>query len=147
MNKSEIAGLLDEALKPAGFKRKGNYWVDNKGELTRLVNLQKSDFGDFFYINFGYVLKIIPLGMQRMHVYNRLTSIDFNERARIQALLNWENEIRDYERETHLREVLNSNLLPKIQSVNSEDDLLRELKARPNLNAVPLNVRNYFGLE
>ena len=85
--------------------------------------------------------------MHRMHVYNRLTSIDFNERARIQALLNLENEIRDYERETHLREVLNSNLLPKIQSVISEDDLLRELKARPNLNAVPLNVRNYFGLE
>jgi len=147
MDKREIVTLLNETLVDKGFKKKGDFWVDNRGEIVKMVNLQKSNFGNRYYVNYGYILKSIPLKNEVMHVYNRLTSADARKRGKIERLLNLETEISDDERIAQLKDVLIKNLLTKIQSINSEEDIFNELKNRPNLNAVPVSVKKYFKLE
>ena len=79
MDRKELINILNEVLVPIGFKRKGNYWVMIGNEITKMVNLQKSNYGNFFYINYGYILQSIQLDNVMMHIYNRVTSLDIEK--------------------------------------------------------------------
>lgn len=59
MEKKELTNIITELLIPLGFKKKDNYWVVNGDEVTKMVNLQKSQYSSSYYINFGYILKSI----------------------------------------------------------------------------------------
>jgi hypothetical protein len=146
MEKKELASILSEILVPIGFKKKGNYWVVNGDVITKMINLQKSNYSNAFYINYGYILNSIPLGNLMMHVYNRVTSLDVEERDRITFLLDLESNISDEERAKELKKMLQSKLVAKDQAVNTEEDLLAELKRRPHLNDITLAVKQYFKL-
>lgn len=146
MKKKELVNILNEMLNPLGFKKKGNYWLINNNVITKMINLQKSNYGDAFYINYGYIINAIPLGSLTMHVYNRVTSANDEERDRIAFLLNLETTISDEERTKALKEMLQNTLISKVQTVNSEEDLLVELKKRPHLNDITLAVKQHFDL-
>ena len=146
MEKKELADTLSELLTPMGFKKKGNFWVINGDILTKIINLQKSQFSNSFYINYGYIIKSIPLENVMMHVFSGFGSIDVNENTRIKELLNFENNIIDEDRKRELKKLIFDKLVSKIQTVNTEEDLLNELKSRPHLNDIPLNVKKYFNL-
>ena len=146
MDKKDIANILNEVLVPVGFKKKGNYWVINSDAITKMVNLQKSNHGNFFYINYGYILNAIPLNGLTMHIFGGLGSLDSNENTRIKELLNLENNISDEERASDLKKVLLEKLAHKINLVNTEADVLEELKKQPHLNNVPLVVKRHFNL-
>ena len=147
MEKRQLTNVLNEILISIGFKKKGNYWVINGDVITKMVNLQKSNYSNAFYINYGYILNSIPLGNLMMHVYNRVTSLDIEERDRITALLDLESNISDEERIKVLKEILQSKLVKKIQAVKTEEDLLAELKKRPHLNDITLAIKEHFNLE
>ena len=104
-------------------------------------------FSNSFYLNYGYVIKRLDLQNLEMHVYNRLSSFDDAENHRIMDLLDFENDIEDGERIAEVEKILKKYLVPKLISVNSESDLLIELKKRPHLNDVPLVVKNHFCIE
>ncbi len=145
MNKNELIDLLSKVLIPTGFKRKGNYWVNNEGEIRKMVNLQKSNHGNFFYINYGYILNSIPLKNEMMHVYNRVSSPNLEERNRIAFLLNLDNGLSDQERVQALKKIL-EELVLKMNLINNEKELLSDLKKRQSLNDISLSVKNHFGL-
>lgn len=147
MEKKKLGDVLSGMLLPIGFKKKGNYWVINGNEITKMVNLQNSQYSNSFYINYGYIIKALPLGNQMMHVYNRVSSLDVNERNLIKALLDFDSDISDEKRETELKQILNSNLISKMQLINTEKDLLNELKQRSQLNDIPSTVLEYLNLE
>lgn len=146
MEKKELASILSEILVPIGFKKKGNYWVVNGAEITKMVNLQKSQFSNSFYINYGYILNAIPLNGLTMHIFGGLGSLDSNENTRIKELLNLENNISDEERASDLKKFLLEKLVHKINLVNTEADVLEELKKQPHLNNVSLVVKRHFNL-
>lgn len=147
MGKRELVNIISEMLLPIGFKRKGNYWVVNGDAITKIVNLQKSSYSDSYYINYGYIINSIPLGKLMMHVYNRVTSLEIEERKKIESLLDLESVVSDNQRAAGLREMLQVQLVERIESVNSEDDLLRVLKKRSHLNDITLAVKQHFNLE
>lgn len=146
MEKKELASILSEVLVPIGFKKKGNYWVMNGTEITKMVNLQKSQFGNSFYINYGYILNAIPLGNLMMHIYYRVASTDKVENLRIDELLNLESNISKEDRASELKNVLLEKLAQKVSFINTEADILEELKKRPHLNNIPLVVKRHFHL-
>jgi hypothetical protein len=146
MERKDLTKIFDKVFVPSGFKKKGNYWVNNKGEVTKIINLQKSNFSNLYYVNWGYILKSIPLENLLMHIFNRLTSVDAVERERINRLLDLENEIPDEERSEQVKVILTDKLLVDIQSVNSEADLLKELQSGRNPHTIPGFVKSYFGL-
>jgi hypothetical protein len=144
--KKELASILNEVLAPIGFKKKGDYWVTNGDEITKMVNLQKSQFSNSFYINYGYILKSIPLNGLMMHVFKGFGSIDKAEQQRITTLLDLGNNISNEDRTKELKKLLLEKLVLNIQEVNTEEDVLNELKKRPHLNDIPLVVKKHFSL-
>lgn len=146
MEKKELENNLNETLAPIGFKKKGNFWVKNDLSITKIVNLQKSQFSNSFYINYGYIINTLPLGNNMMHIFNGLSSIDNKENERIKELLNLENKISSEQRTKELKQIILKTLILNFQLIQTEDDLLNELKKRSNLNDIPLIVKKHFGL-
>lgn len=146
MEKIDLIKLLDEIFVPLGFKRKGNNWVLNGDELSKLINLQKSNYSNAFYINYGYIIKGLEL-TTATHVEIRLASADKEEQKRITDLLDLETEIPEDRRLKELKTFIVDRIVTQIQSVNSEGDLLNDLKKRPHLNDIPLVVKKHFKLE
>lgn len=146
MEKKELTSVLNEILVPIGFKKNGDYWVINGDEITKIINLQKSQFSNSFYINYGYILKSIPLTGLTMHVFKAFGSIDKTEQQRITTLLDLGNNISNEDRAKELKTHLFEKLVLNIQEVNSEEDVLNELKKLPHLNEIPLVVKKHFSL-
>jgi hypothetical protein len=146
MEKKELASILNEVLVSIGFKKKGNYWVVNSDEITKMVNLQKSQFSNSYYVNYGYILNAVPLNGLTMHIFSGLGSLDSDENTRIKELLDLENKISNEDRASELKKVLLEKLTSKISSVNTEKEVLEELKNQPHLNNVPLVVKRHFNL-
>lgn len=139
-----MINIISEIFTPIGFKKKGNFWIKNDKEITKIVNLQKSHFSNNFYINYGYIINTISLGNNMMHVFNGFGSV--NDNMRIKEILNLENDILPKERRRELKELIINLIVLNIQSIQTEEDLLNELKKRRNLNDISLDVKKYFGL-
>ena len=146
MEKKDLIKLLDEIFIPLGFKRKGNSWVKNEDILTKLINLQKSNYGNFFYINYGFIIKGLVLTTTN-HVGNRLAANNNVKQKRITDLLDFDTDIPKDQRLSELKRIINDKIVIKIQSINNEEDLLGELKERSHLNDIPLIVKSHFNLE
>jgi hypothetical protein len=145
MKKKDIIKLLDEIFIPLGFKRKGNYWVSNSDVLCKMVNLQKSNYGNFFYINYGYIIKSIPLD-ERMHIYHRLAGTNKEEQKDISDLLDLDAVMGSGQRYEKLKNFILTKIVSRMRAINSEEDILSELKKRSHLNDVPLIVKKHFNL-
>lgn len=146
MEKKELANILDEIFVPLGFKRKGNSWVLNGNELSKVINLQKSNYGNAFYINYGYVIRGLTL-TTKTHVENRLASTDKEDQKKITDLLNLENDIAESHRVSMLKNIITDKIVKQMQSTNTQEDLLDQLKKRSHLHDIPLSVKRHFNLE
>jgi len=148
MEKNGIINLISEVLTPTGFKKKGIYWVLTSQELTKTVDLQKSQFGNYYYINYGYIINALPVTLSKRHIYKRITSLDNDERTRIDELLNLDKNIPDEIRTQELKNVLIKKLLHPMSIINTEADLLDMINkmSQGELNGVFLDVKKYFNL-
>ncbi|WP_454047540.1 DUF4304 domain-containing protein [Chryseobacterium sp. Marseille-Q8038] len=141
-----LANILSELLILNGFKKKGNYWVIDGNELTKVVHLQKSQFSNSFYINYGYIINSIPLDGLTMHVFQQVSSLEEKEKNRIVQLLNLDIDISDSVRIEELNNILKIKLVDKMNSISSEDDLKKMIEnfAQAQLNMIPSSVKNHF---
>lgn len=146
MEKKDLIKLLDEIFIPLGLKRKGKSWVFNGKELSKIINLQKSNYGNAFYINYGYIINGLEL-TTTTHVEYRLASTDKEEQKRITDLLDFETDISTDQRLVELKVFIVNKIAAQIQSMNTELDLFNDLKRRQHLNNIPLVVKKYFMLE
>ncbi|TJZ53568.1 DUF4304 domain-containing protein [Sphingobacterium olei] len=145
MEKKNLIKLLDEMFIPLGFKRKGNNWVSNGDVLSKVLNLQKSNYSNAFYINYGYIIRELEL-TTTMHIFKGLGSIDSKENSKIIDLLDLENSIPMEERLSNLKTIIYNKIVTDFQTTNTEEDILNDLKKRPHLNNIPLVVKRYFNL-
>jgi hypothetical protein len=145
MEKKDLISLLDEIFIPLSFKRKGNSWVLNGSELSKVINLQKSNYGTAFYINYGYIINGLNL-TTTTHVENRLSSSDREEQKVITDLLDLENNIDDSQRLIMLKKLVVEKIVKEMASINTQEDLLKELQRRPHLHNIPLIVKEHFNL-
>lgn len=144
MEKEDLIQLLNAMLIPAGFKHRGSNWTLGNNELIKVINLQKSNFSNCYYINYGYIIKDLKL-TTKTHISNRLYGNTLDGHT-VQSLLNLENNINDDERISRLEEIINWKIMKKMEIVNDKKDLLCELRQRPHLNDIPGVVKNYFNL-
>ena len=54
----ELIRIMDEVLRPLGWKRKKTSWFLESEECGGTVNLQKSQIGEEYYINWGISIKV-----------------------------------------------------------------------------------------
>jgi Domain of unknown function (DUF4304) len=105
---------LEDVLSPAGFSRKGDSWFRSTDEVVEVVNLQKSQYGHQYYLN--YALWLRALGEMRFpkeekcHLRMRVGSIVSSE-AQLARLLDFEADATDTERRTGFASLLTSEFL------------------------------------
>ena len=144
MDNKELKKQIDNLLIPVGFKRKGNNWKLENEELEKVVNLQKSNFNNSYYINYGYNLKKLDYDRMLIHISNRLAHSDNDKNTLIDNTLNLEVELSLQNRVNGVKEIISEILLPEIESINCETDIVNMLKKRPHLNDIPLKVKEYL---
>lgn len=147
MVKKDFVKYLDNLFKPFGFQKKGNNWYVESEELIKTINIQKSKFGDNYYLNYGFILKSLDLLNLEMHIFNRLGSLNDAENQRIMKLLDFEQSIDEEQRRIELSSYIEKNMLEEFKRINTEADLLSELRKRPHLNDIPILVKKHFHLE
>jgi len=59
IEKQQLKSSLEKALRDAGFFRKAGSWYRSGADAIVVLNLQKSDFGDNYYLNIGINLKAL----------------------------------------------------------------------------------------
>lgn len=145
MVKKDLIACISEVFLPIGFKRKGNNWVRSGKELSKIVNLQKSNFGNNFYINYGYSFPDLEKE-GCMHIYNRLASTTKSEQQEITNLLDLEYQISNEQRFFKLKMLIRNKIIAKFNVVNTKEDIIHELRKRSHLNDVTLTVKTYLHL-
>lgn len=146
MEKKDLVNFLDGIFIPIGFKRKGNNWVINGKEVNKIINLQKSQYGNVYYLNYDYIINCLPLHGWKTHVNNQLASTDKDVQNRIKELLNLENNIEPRDRFFELEQLINEKIVTEMESVQSENDILKILKEKEFLYAISPFVLEYFNL-
>lgn len=140
MEKKDLVNIFDSILKPYGFIRKGNYWKQSGDELIKIINLQKSQWGNQYYINYGFNFKDLQYDEKAMHIYRRIGSKDASG-----------NNILDFEENlpgdrTKMVKNLLMDILKLFSDINSVEILINDLNQRPHLNDIPLKVKEFLGL-
>lgn len=59
IDKNKFKNAFAEALVNAGFVKKSNSWYLSGEDAIVVLNLQKSDHGDYYYLNVGISLKVL----------------------------------------------------------------------------------------
>lgn len=79
IDKNRFKKTFGKQLSNAGFSRKGSSWFLDGPDAILVLNLQKSDFDEKFYINLGIWLKALGEAEypreNACHVQVRLTSV------------------------------------------------------------------------
>jgi hypothetical protein len=145
MEKKDLIDLLNEALRPLGYKRKGNYWRLALEEVTKVVQLQKSYYGNYYYINYGYIINCLPCEDAVSHLYYRVYDPDREKSKRIGILLDFDTDISDTERRNELKMVLAERLVKEMEGKDTEKDILDFIKTGSVLMiTIPWRVKEYF---
>lgn len=86
MEKANFKKALGGVLKSGGFTNKGQSWYLDGRDSIVVLNLQKSDFDEKYYVNLGVWLKsldAVPFPSEnKCHIQARLTAL-FPEHAEI----------------------------------------------------------------
>jgi hypothetical protein len=105
-SKRQLAGALAPVLKVAGYRKRALNWHRESKDTISVFNLQRSQWGDQFYINCAIYLK--ALGSEktppeyRCQVRTRIDDL-VPRRSRLSALLDFEKKLKE---ETRLRELV-----------------------------------------
>jgi hypothetical protein len=141
VNIKDLLKIFDNILKPNGFKRKGNYWRLDGDELIKIVNLQKSQWGNQYYINYGFDFKDLKYDVLAMHIYRRIGSTDADGNNILDLEKNFPGD-----RVRMVENLITNSLLKTLGTTNSVADIINDLKKRPHLNDVPLKVKEFLGI-
>lgn len=79
IEKANFKKALGGMLKPVGFTHKGQSWFLDGDDSIAVLSLQKSDFDEKYYVNFGVWLKSLGSATapseNKCHIQARLTSL------------------------------------------------------------------------
>lgn len=120
-----IREALSTLLKTHGFKKKSNSWYLDNVESISVVNLQKSQFGDQFYINLGVAFKALGTvkfpAANKCHVRFRLErAIPDTEQDICKVALNMENHsISPDDRKATISRLVETYGLPMLRDSSS----------------------------
>jgi len=60
MVKKEFIDFISKLIKSYGFeKNKSNFYFDFENDIVAVIGLEKSNFGEYYYIEYGFVFKSI----------------------------------------------------------------------------------------
>lgn len=90
---------VDDALKGAHFRRKSSAWYRDLEETVLVVDVQKSNFGEQYYVNLGVLVKGLPANHggklppkeNQCHIRVRIEALKPDEEEQLKRMLNLED--------------------------------------------------------
>lgn len=146
MDKIKFKQAIDELLLPHKFVRNKNTWILKKPEINKVISVYQSNYSDTYYIDYGFIINKLELNDLKMHVLKRLGTSDYNDQLLINRVLSLDSSMSEQERISQLKVFIEDKVLSVLERVNTESDLLVYIQSFPNLNMIPLVVKNYFRL-
>ncbi len=147
MKTADVSSIVFQKLKPLGAKRKGrSTFVLETPDLLKSIDIQKSDFSQLCYLNYGFTLKRVPTGGLKSHLMKRATSKDPLIKEQIDRWLDLDSDFPDHERLQGIEWIIDEIVLPEIQTINTESDLKNFILTLPTMNLVPIRLREHYGL-
>lgn len=153
MSEIDLIGDLDFELNLAGFKKKSKTWYYDEEEVIKVVNLQKSNHSNLFYVNISVFLKGIDSGKQypkeqECHIRTRLNSsfVDLNQDYNY--LFDLENlDLNKDQFKNEIKLCVKRNILPQLEAIKSKEGIEKiAIKNKSILNMLPLKVKTFFNL-
>jgi hypothetical protein len=141
-----IKDTLAAVLKQAIFHRKGSDWFRDNDDTILVFNLQKSNFGDQYYMNLALWLRVLGHATypkeHQCHIRMRGTALDA-ERQRY-----WETEvfnleykaISDSERQALIRSFMETTVLPFLLACDSLTSI-KKLQREGRLKGAAITVQ------
>jgi hypothetical protein len=124
-----VVATLGDFLSRSGFRKKGSSsWYRRDDDLVTIVNLQKSQYGPLYYLNYGFWLLAVAEAEfprpEQAHITTRVESaIDDRSEGRLNRLLDLRTDIDEATRRTELDALLTDDFLPLLMSLRSVSDL------------------------
>jgi len=145
MDIKELIRIIDAELLLVGFKRKNKNWFFENLELIKYVELQKSNYSNLYYLNYGFIIKEINIDSKTRHVPKQLGGSTEEERIFLKDFLDLEsNKSKDI---ILFKEYFNKNLDYFLNTINSSDDLGKfVINDLASLNRIPFVVKEYFNI-
>ncbi|WP_431244785.1 DUF4304 domain-containing protein [Flavobacterium sp. P21] len=136
MTNNEFKEIFKNQLTKIGFKMRGNNFRLKTSEIETIVNLQKSNFSNAYYVNYGYNLLNFDCSEVYIHISERLPQL---------ATFDLEKEFQNREKE--LLAIINQMLIPEITKIKTEQDVLNLFQRKPYLNMTTIfKVKEYLKL-
>jgi hypothetical protein len=127
---------MNDELRPAGFHRKGASWYLRGKEIVAVLNLQKSQYGDRYFLNIGFLLMDLddnPFPREEQcHVRTRAAQLWSEDRPGIEDMLDMEYPFSaEPERISSIRLFVQERLIPLLREGSQAEGLSQIVKTRP----------------
>jgi uncharacterized protein DUF4304 len=131
MTHRTLRDWLRRLLNPAGFKEVGALWVRTFPEVSQVVGLQKSNFGNQYYINLGIAIRALgipePMKEEVCHIRIRAEAL-LDPESPVSQLLDLDQSLSPEAREQRLNATV-SPAVSKFLASSRDIDGLQTLKS------------------
>lgn len=129
MDTSTLRNTLNIILVEYGYKKHKQLWTRNTKDLILAVELQRSQYGNQYYINYGIIIKALKIECaNNLHIYFRVHSDNVEENAEICKTLDLDNDMDDNNRVKLLNNIIQTRVLSFLINVNTENDVLKVIE-------------------
>ena len=131
--KREIKEVLEESLTRIGFVRKSSTWRRSCIEVTQVVNLQKSNYDDTYFLNIAFWIDLLgdpgpAVREEQCHVRGRAMPDLLGEQSRVEEFLSVRSRLEKGERLEGLRAALQDEVLPLLERMNCIEGIRAEIR-------------------
>ena len=126
-NSTVLSDALSRVLARAGFQARGDTWYRDAHVGLQAVELQKSEWGDQYYLNVGVYVR--DLGKVRWpktyqcHLNVRADVIDVRQQDLWREVLDLESQLDANGRGEELQALLTSQVLPLLDSLRTAEGI------------------------
>jgi len=145
MEIEEFKKIVSDVLASRGFVKKGSYYYNDHDDLTIVIGIQKSSFGESLYINVGYVIKQLNPGLEKPRDVdgNVRTRFSFAEEPKTKDVFDLDDLGLDQSR---LTRIIEENIHE--YKVGSLEELKALIQKKPvMLYQTTLNAKTLLGFE
>jgi hypothetical protein len=134
VDKKRLKQTVGEILEGGGFLKKGQTWYSCRPEVIGVLELQKSDWADHYYLNIGFFIRSLDPSMEfpperLCHLRYRADSIFDDLGASMDEMLSLGDSETDSTRAERLKDLLTRRVQPLFGSVRTVSDLASHAKA------------------
>lgn len=147
MDKKQLLNVVHSILLPLGYKRKNSKWQLVGAVVTKGVDLQRSSFGNRYYLNYGVDINDVKDDNFSYHLFFQLGSGDKEIQKEIMDLLLLDNNIEDNYRRDKLTFYIKEIMLKKLSELNTHEDIVADINSRYFLSIIPRVVLDFYEIK